>query len=129
MSDLQILQVVGLIFLLVGLSSLFNKGILKKILENYVENMGLLYLGALVALFGGFLLISFHNVWTGTIPTIVTILGWATFIKGFLLLLFPELSRQLAKKIAKMKWLMTAMPVFMGIFGIMFLYIWFFMQI
>lgn len=103
MSDLQILQVVGLIFLLVGLSSLFNKGILKKILENYVENMGLLYLGALVALFGGFLLISFHNVWTGTIPTIVTILGWATFIKGFLLLLFPELSRQLAKKIAKMK--------------------------
>ena len=38
----------------------------------------------------GLLIVSFHNVWTGT-PAVVTVVGWANVLKGTLYFLFPAI--------------------------------------
>jgi hypothetical protein len=40
----------------------------------------------------GLLIVAFHNAWTG-VPLIVTLLGWAWTIKGFLYFVFPAVGR------------------------------------
>jgi hypothetical protein len=126
MTDLQIIQVIGLIFLLVGGSTFLNKWILKKILEDYSDSMWLMLLSGMITVFMGFVFITFHNIWVVGTSGIVTLLGWAMFIKWAVLMLLPEWSGKLSKKISKMKPLLEAMPLLMWLVGIVLLYIGFF---
>ena len=38
----------------------------------------------------GFALVHFHNIWDGSYRVIVTVIGWAIFVKGLLLILLPQ---------------------------------------
>ena len=43
---------------------------------------------AFMSLYFGSLIVAFHNVWYG-LPIVLTILGWAQVLKGFLYFTFP----------------------------------------
>lgn len=55
-------------------------------------NAGIFVNGFLSLGFGAFIA-AFHNVWTG-LPIILTVLGWAQVLKGFLSFVAPQLARR-----------------------------------
>jgi uncharacterized membrane protein len=81
MSDLQIYQVLGLIFFIVGLGGLLRKDVLKKVLEDYAGSYGLIYLSGILTLFTGYVILVSHHSWAVGLPLVITLLGWTVFLK------------------------------------------------
>ena len=63
-----------------------------EIMEAIVQNRPLLFMAALMGVTAGLAIVLAHNVWSGgALPVVVTLFGWASLIKGMLLLLLsPE---------------------------------------
>lgn len=91
MTDAQIFQILGILYLAVGLGMLTSQRFYKNLLAALSEHPPAVYLGGLISLGVGFLLVTFHNIWiVGDWTVIITILGWVAFIKGVLVLLVPN---------------------------------------
>lgn len=63
-----------------------------EIMKAIIEDRALLFMSGLVGVTGGLAIVLSHNVWSGgVLPIMVTLFGWASLIKGMLLLLLsPE---------------------------------------
>lgn len=107
MSDSQIFQIFGFLFLFIWLSSLLNKNIYKKILDGFISNFWLYFLTWGLVLLLWFIMIAFHNVWELKLTVIITILWWMSFIKGAVMLILPEWTMDLTKKVMKMNSIMA----------------------
>jgi uncharacterized protein YjeT (DUF2065 family) len=92
MTDAQIFQLLGIVYLAVGIGILINPAHYKKLMAVFSENPPVLYLSGLAALVVGYLLVRFHNVWPSDWPVIITIIGWVALFKGLFLLLLPDAS-------------------------------------
>jgi uncharacterized protein YjeT (DUF2065 family) len=92
MTDAQIFQILGIVYLAVGAGLIINPDFYKKLVTEFSENPSAIYLGGLVALAIGYLLVTFHNIWVKDWPVIITIFGWVALIKGLFLLLLPKVS-------------------------------------
>ena len=49
------------------------------------------FVNGLLALGFGSIIVAFHNVWRG-LPVVLTIIGWAQVLKGFLSLVAPQIA-------------------------------------
>lgn len=107
MSYLHVFQIFGLFLFLLGLSSIINKNIYKKILESFASSYGLFFLTWLLVLFLGYLMVTFYNIWEWKLTVIVTILWWMSIIKGAFMVAFPEWTMTLTKKIIKINCIMS----------------------
>lgn len=105
MTDAQIFQLLGIIYLAVGLGMLINPDFYKKMITHFMENPPAVYMGGLAALVIGFLLITFHNSWVRDWPVIITIIGWAAFIKGLFLIILPKVSAKICNAYKMEKYL------------------------
>src|ERR1035437_482084 len=94
-------QALGIIFIVFGLSMIFNKKWMVLVVDEIVKNQGLLWLAGLVALMMGVVIVLLNNVWTSGLPLFVTVLGWLTLLKGAVILLFPNLTVSYYKKMNK----------------------------
>jgi len=110
MSDVQIVQLLGLIYLGLGLGFFLNPKALKKVLEGFTDSLALGYIGGIAAMIVGYAIIMHHNIWAWQWLTIVTVVGWIAFIKGYTLLVFPQWSADMAKKMAKCSPFMKGIP-------------------
>jgi uncharacterized membrane protein len=90
MTDTQIFQLLGIIYLAVGIGMLTSPDFYKKLLADCTKDSLAVYLGGLVALAIGFLVVTFHNIWTKDWSVIITILGWAALLKGLFLTIMPR---------------------------------------
>jgi len=61
-------------------------------LLSYLEDEKYLVLTSLLAIFIGLFTISLHNVWDHNWKLIITLLGWASLIKGIIRFSFPKTS-------------------------------------
>lgn len=84
-----IAQLFAITFLAVGLGLLFEVKYYHKVFDDIMKEPGVLYIGGIAALVVGFLIVTHHNIWQDW-PMLITILGWISLIKGFLLLAFPK---------------------------------------
>jgi len=85
-----IARIIGPFFVIVGLGFLFNLKNFQKVMEDFAKNSALIYMGGVMALFFGLLIVQFYNVWKLQWPLIITILGWMSLIKGVVLIVFPK---------------------------------------
>ena len=93
MTDAQIFQVMGIVYLAVGIGMLINPDFYKKLLAVFSEHPPALYLGGLAALVVGYLLVTFHNIWViDDWTVIITIFGWLALVKALVLLLLPRVA-------------------------------------
>ncbi len=97
MTDAQIFQILGIVYLAVGIGILINPEFYKKLLATFSESPPAIYLGGLAALAVGYLIITFHNIWPSDWPVIISIFGWLSLIKGLFLLLLPKVSISVCK--------------------------------
>lgn len=101
MSDAQIFQVFSLVYIAVGIGIFVNPDFYKKIFEDCIESPAVMYLGGVLALVVGYLIVAFHNTWTCDLSVIITVIGWLALIKGVIILLLPKTMAALTKAIMK----------------------------
>lgn len=110
MSDGQIFQVFSLVYLAIGIGITVNPAFYRKMFADFIENSAILYLGGIMALVVGFLIVAFHNTWVMDLSVIITIIGWMALIKGIVILILPKAMISLSKSI-------ISSPKFMKIEG------------
>lgn len=121
MSDEQIFQLFGLVYVAMGLGGMIGKDSYKKLLENYAGSPGLLLVTGLLTLTAGFLLVTFHNVWIMGWTVIITVLGWLALVKGVLTLTVPGFYAAISKSMQKNRTLLRVYPVVVLLLGVFFL--------
>ena len=99
MSDVQIFQAFSLLYLAIGVGMFLNPDFYKKMFAEFCESGSIWYLGGIMALVVGYLIVAFHNTWTKDFSVIITVIGWMGLIKGILIFVFPKSMIGLTKAI------------------------------
>jgi len=122
MTDAQIFQLFGLIYVAAGLGGLLTKtGYLQNLLEEFSTSPALLYLSGMMAMVVGFLLVTFHNIWVLDWSVIITVFGWIALVKGFILMALPEMYGKIFGFMRQRTTFLKVYSVFVLFLGIFFL--------
>ncbi len=90
-------KILGLYMLIVGFAYLFNREFFQGMIRDFDKNSAAYFLGSIMALLFGLLIIVSHNVWEWSWRTVITVIGYLGLIKGILLLNFPEYWKKASK--------------------------------
>ena len=120
MSDAQIFQIFSIVYITVGIGIFINPGFYKKLFEDFIENAAVMYLGGVIALVVGYLILSFHFTGTRDISYIITIVGWLALIKGILILVWPKIIIALSKAIQQKESVLKIEAIAVIILGLAF---------
>lgn len=80
----------GPIYLAVGVGLLTSPAHYQKMYKDFLKSEALIYLGGIMALVIGLLILTMHNVWMKDWRVLITLIGWGGTIKGVGLLAAPE---------------------------------------
>lgn len=116
MTDVQIFQILAIVYTAVGLGMLINTEFYKKLYADFAENAMGMYFGGLMAIIVGFLLVTFHNTWTKDFAVIITVLGWIALVKGIVIFICPKAMIAITKAMSKKN--LKIMAIFVIIFGL-----------
>ncbi len=108
--DITILisKIMGPIFIVVAVGVLLNLKNYRLVTEDFLSEPAFVYLGGLIALSCGIIIVLVHNLWVLNGRVIITILGWMSVVKGVSLLVFPEIASKLARAYVKNSGLLIA---------------------
>lgn len=83
-------KLIGIYCMLVGASMGANKIETVRMVSYLVHDAPIVFLFGLITVAAGLAIVLSHNIWSGgALPVIVTIVGWATLLKGAAFLFFP----------------------------------------
>jgi hypothetical protein len=99
--SMLIARILGPLFIVVTVGVLSNLDYYLKMINGFIAKPIILYMGGVMALFFGLLIVEFHNVWIAGWVVIITLLGWISLLKGCLLLMAPESTIRMFKEYAK----------------------------
>lgn len=85
-----IAQALSLYFVVMGIAMICNRQRFSNLFSDIVNNPSYLLLSGAIALIFGILIVLSHNIWLLGWPLLVTISGWAAFLKGACLLIVPN---------------------------------------
>lgn len=88
--SLFIARIFGLCYLVLGTGLLLNRKNFKRVMDDFINSAALLFLGGLVALAIGVLIVLKHNIWVADWRVIITIIGWLGLAKGVWIIVFPQ---------------------------------------
>ncbi|MFH0913415.1 MAG: hypothetical protein V1884_03950 [Candidatus Omnitrophota bacterium] len=94
-------KAIGLYMVIVALGILFNLKIYQRVMEDFSKNSALIYLGGVIALIIGLLILLSHNLWVAGWEVIITIFGWLGLIKGVWLMILPDSLAKLTRAYQK----------------------------
>lgn len=89
-TSLFLAKLLGVYCCVVGLGVLLNPKRILSIAEEYAKSSALIYIGGILALFFGLLIVLSHNVWVSDYRIIITLFGWLGLLKGIWLIIFPS---------------------------------------
>lgn len=90
MTDANVFQLLGLIYLAVGLGMLLNSGFYNRMINQLVQSPPMIYFSGFSALTVGYLLARYYSFWGADRRVILTIIGWIALVKGLTLLILPQ---------------------------------------
>ena len=99
----DIVQLMWILYLVFGLSFLFNKKYYKDLFKDITKSKSWMFYWWCVALIIWFIIILFFNEWTLTREWVVTFIWWAALVKWIVILLFPKFMVDLTKSFTKPK--------------------------
>ena len=88
--SLLLAKIIGPYCIVVAIGIMLNPKFYQQMMDDFFKNSALLYLGGIMALVIGIVLVLFHNIWVAGWPVIITIFGWGGLIKGIWLIVFPN---------------------------------------
>ena len=127
MSDAQIFQLFSLVYLAIGIGMLISPGFYKKLFDDFCENAAIMYLGGIMALVVGYLILAFRGCsvcCASGFSIIIPIIGWLALIKGILILVRPKMMIAMSKAMLKEN-LLKIMAVVIILIGLAFSFLGF----
>jgi hypothetical protein len=83
-------RLIGLYCLLAGLAMVARGALTIETVTAVLHDGPLLFFIGVVLLAAGLAIVLAHNVWSGgALPVVVTLIGWATLLKGWAFILLP----------------------------------------
>lgn len=125
MSDIQVLQLLGLTLLAVSISAILDRGMLKKLFLSFADNYAVLFLSWLLALVMGCLIILTHKMWWWVLHEVVLVIWYLSLIKWLFLLVYPALTTKMMKNISNCKWVFITYPILLFAFSLICLFLGF----
>jgi len=89
-NSILIAKILGPYMAIVAIGLMCNMKFYQRMIEDFFKNTALIYLGGIMALAIGIVIVLFHNVWVAGWRVIITIFGWGGLIKGVWLIVFPN---------------------------------------
>ncbi len=114
----------GLFLVVIGLMA-FIRNDQKDYFDQLVESKEFLFITGLITVMLGAIVVALNNTWKFEWRLLITILGWATFLKGAMMLIFPGLSVSIWKKLAVKPWVLLTSGSLSFIIGIYLVWIGF----
>ena len=125
-TSLFIARIFGLCYLVVGIGFILNRKAFVKVMEDFCKNAALLYFGGMFALVIGVVMILTHNVWVRDWRVMITLIGWAGFIKGIWITVFPHTVAKFMEIYQKNERLLTVHAWMAFVLGVVLTYFGFF---
>ena len=95
-----VLRLLAVYYLAVGLALLIGQLRYLKVLKSFEDSQGLsLTVGFTLIILGG-LLVWVHNIWEGW-ALVITLVGWATILKGVVFILIPSWFVSFSRKLIR----------------------------
>ncbi len=85
-----IAKLLAVVYITIGVGMLLNGKYYKQMISDTMGTPGIIYIGGIIALLAGFLMITYHNIWVKDWTVIITVFGWLALVKGVSLLAFPK---------------------------------------
>ena len=82
-------RLIGPYIVLIGTGLIFNQKLFRQIMEDFPKNHALVFVTGLFTFIAGLAILLFHNIWVADWRVIITVFGWAAFIKGIWLAVLP----------------------------------------
>ncbi|MDD4352205.1 MAG: hypothetical protein PHU71_04480 [Candidatus Gracilibacteria bacterium] len=101
MNSLSLAQIIGPFFLVAGLGILIGSKHFMVVVQEMMKSPAILFLTGFMTFLLGLILVSLHNVWVADWTVIITILAWASLLKGATMLLFPTWMEKIASYFMK----------------------------
>lgn len=100
LSSVQIAQILGPFYIIMGLSLFFNKEQYIKMLKDLKSHpLTMLYMGILVLLIG-LIMITLNTQDNTALSIIITIIGWMATLKGAFALVFPQMFSKITDQLS-----------------------------
>lgn len=116
-------KIIGPFFFIIGISMVFYKKHYEDVMHEFLENPCLMAYSAMIGLVISLIIITLHNYWVGSWPTIITLIGWIGFFKSILFLFLRDHSKRLYRHLLKGKgyywisWLYVIGGAYLGMRG------------
>ena len=111
-------SIMGPAYLIFGLSFLMYGKEWTKLIKKWEEDHFSMVIGMMLSLILGLTIINMYNEWTKSIWLIITLTGWAGFVKGLVYFLAPgKWTKKIIKKFNNVTWLYAG-GVVLCIFGV-----------
>ncbi len=125
-SSVFIARIFGLCYLILGAGLMFNRKAFQRIMEDFCKNAALVFLGGMFSLVIGVIITLTHNVWVANWTVMITIIGWAGFIKGIWMIVFPNTVPKFMQAYQKNESLLIVHSIVALIFGAVLTFFGFF---
>lgn len=109
-----IAKILGVTYLVVGIGIVNNQKHYRNVLHSFLKEDALMYLGGVISLVVGLVLVLVHNHWVADWRILVTLIGWLATIKGVVILVSPKSIHGLTRYWAKHMSLMAPMAIGIG---------------
>ena len=121
----QIIQLLGVLYLVMGVSFLFNQKYYRSLLKDMLKSNIFKFIWWYMALVIGFVMLLYYNELTLSKEWLVTVFWWIAFIKWIILLQFPNFFKKIPKLFTK-KENFSLLSFFVIILGLLLIYLWYF---
>ncbi|MFO0589292.1 MAG: hypothetical protein U0441_17270 [Polyangiaceae bacterium] len=101
MSSIIIARLLGPLLLVSAAAIIVNRKGIQKVVQNEIKNPSVIYTDGIMMLLGGLAIVEFHNIWTATWRTIITVLGWLMVVGGGARMLAPDQVGAMARRSAR----------------------------
>jgi len=100
-------KVLGLYLTIFGLLVLLRRAQVQAIVAEFLDNPPAVFLGGIIGLILGIILVVSHNIWVADWRVLITILSWIILVKGTYYLFFPKVPTQVAKIFLGSSWILV----------------------
>ena len=120
-----IAKLLAVVYCSVGLGIILNPDYYRRMFDEMIKQLSFIYLGGVMSLAIGFLIINSHNTWESNWTILITIFGWLALIKGVAILVTPEKFTEFSKNILQKENSFKTLGIFTLALGFIFTYLGF----
>jgi len=124
-NTIMISRILGPMLMIIAVGILANVKNYQKMIGDFMSSPSLVYLGGVMALIFGLLVVNFHNIWAANLAVIITVFGWLGILKGAVLIILPRAMARTCQMYQKNDALMAIHAVVIFIIGTLFCYMGF----